>query len=204
MKKLFEILVKPSKWIFIVCAAIIAVAFAITKAKLIGSANGFVPVVSALVVMLVGTLLLLASPVLLLMKKENEAKMVFLLLLVYWLIWYTQRNFEIASTYPADNALSTLAVIFSFLVALCLTAVLVLTVLEFALKKQSLRYFSAFVLFFALAFGFFASLFFFICGIRVGSIWEMTLQNILIVLGYTFAVFFGYIYFFGVPKRAND
>ena len=200
MNKLFDLLLKPAKWIFIICGAVIAIAFAIAKAKLIGSAGSFVPVLSSIIVFVVGTLLLIAAPVLLLLKRENEAKMVFIFMLGYWLIWYTQRNLELGSIYaPLDNVVIKLAGIFSFLVALALVAVLVLTVLELAFKKDYLRYFSILVIMAAVVLGFFAALFFFIAAINNGG-WEGALQNILIVLGYTFTVFFGYLYFFGAPK----
>ena len=205
MKKLFELLSKPAKWIFIVCAALIAVAFAIAKAKLIGPGfnAGFTSGIGALVVMLVGTLLLLAAPVLILLKRENEAKAIFTLLLVYWLIWYSQRNFEYGALASANDVVPMLAGIFSFLVALCLVAVLVLVVLEFALKKAFLRFFAFLVLMAAIVCGVFAGIFLLIAGIKMNE-WEWTLQSILIVLGYTFTIFFGYMYFFGAPQKGNE
>lgn len=199
MKKLFEVLLKPAKWIFIVCSVIIAVAFAIAKAKAIG--GSFVPVLSGIIILVVGTLILLTCPVLLLLKRENEAKMVFIFLLGYWLLWYTQRNFELGSIYaPADNALLKLAGIFSFLVALCLVGTLVLTVLELAFKKTFLRYFGVLVVMGALVLGILAALFFFIGACAKNIEWEPALQNMLIVGGYTFTVFFGYLYLLGAPR----
>lgn len=205
MKKLFEILSKPAKWIFVVCAAVIAVAFAIAKAKLIGPGfnAGFTSGIGALIVMIVGTLLLLAAPVLILLKRDNEAKAIFTLLLVYWLLWYTQRNFELGGYAQANDVLPKLAGIFSFLVALCLVAVLILVILEFALKKSFLRFFAFLVLMAAVVLGLFAAIFFFISGIKDNQM-EASLQNILIVLGYTFTIFFGYMYFFGAPQKGNE
>ena len=205
MKKLFELLSKPAKWIFVVCAFLIAIAFAVAKAKLIGPGfkSGFVPGFGALVIMIIGTLLLVAAPVLILMKRDAEAKAIFTLLLVYWLIWYSQRNFELGGYSESGDIMPKLAGIFSFLVALCLVAVLVLVVLEFALKKNFLRFFAFVVLMAAIVLGLFAAIFFLICGIKENQM-EWSLQSILIVLGYTFAIFFGYMYFFGAPQRGNE
>lgn len=200
MNKLFGILQKPAKWIFIICGAVLGVAFAVTKVQEIGG-SGFVPVLSSILVMVVGTLLLLAAPVLLLLGKEEAAKMVFIFLLGYWLLWYVQRNYEIGSLFSSvNNGMAKVAGIFAFLVALCLTAVLVLTVLEFALKKEGLRRFSMFVMLGAVVCGFLAALFFFIMACGKNLDWKEAFRCILACFGYTFVVFFGYIHFFGAPK----
>ena len=200
MNKLFEILRKPAKWIFIICGAVLGIAFAIVKAKAINGNGGFFPVLSNIIVMVVGTLLLLAAPVLLLLKKEEGAKMVFVFLLGYWLLWYTQRNFDFAAGFKAAEGLRKVAIIFAFIVALLLVAVLVLTVLEFGLNKPALRRFSVLVLFCACVLGLLAALFFFIDTVANKGNFEGMLNNVLVVFGYTFTVFFGYMHFFGAPK----
>jgi len=204
MKKLFEILSKPAKWIFVVCAFLIAIAFAVAKAQLIGPGfnAGFTAGFGALVVMIVGTLLLAVCPVLILLKRDAEAKAIFLLLLVYWLIQYAQRCFDYGALAATRDAIPVLAGIFSFLVALCLVAVLVLVVIEFALKKNFLRFFAFLVLMAAIVLGLFAGIFLFILGIQAKN-WQEALHGVLVVLGYTVTVFFGYMYFFGAPQRGE-
>ena len=205
MKKLFEILSKPAKWIFVVCAFLVAIAFAVAKAQLIGPGfnAGFTSGFGALVVMIVGTLLLVAAPVLILLKRDAEAKAIFLLLLVYWLIQYSQRNFDYAALASSGDAIAVLAGIFSFLVALCLVAVLVLVILEFGLKKNFLRFFAFLVLMAAIVLGLFAAIFLFIIGVKANNVQE-GLHGVLVVLGYTFTIFFGYMYFFGAPQKGNE
>lgn len=200
MNKLFDILRKPSKWIFIICGAIIGVAYAVVHAQSIKGGMGFLPLVSELIIMIVGTLLLLAAPVLLLLKKEEGAKMVFFFLLGFWLLRYIQDGLRLSSYANSNEAMLKVGGVFAFIVGLCLTAVLVLTVLEFGLKKEGLRRFSVLVLFVAIVLGLLASLFFFIaaCGKKID--WNGALSNILTVCGYSFAVFFGYLYFFNAPK----
>ena len=55
MKKLFELLSKPAKWIFVVCAFLVAIAFAVAKAQLVGPGfkAGFTSGFGALVVMII-------------------------------------------------------------------------------------------------------------------------------------------------------
>ena len=204
MKKLFELLSKPAKWIFVVCAFLVAIAFAVAKAQLIGPGfnAGFTVGFGALVVMIVGTLLLVVCPVLVLMKRDAEAKAVFLLLLVYWLIQYAQRCFDYGALATANDAIPVLAGIFSFLVALCLVTVLVLVVIEFALKKNFLRFFAFLVLMAAIVLGLLAGIFLFIIGIKANNFQE-GVHGVLVVLGYTVTVFFGYMYFFGAPQRGE-
>ena len=200
MNKLFAILQKPAKWIFIICGAVLGIAFAVVKAKAINGNGGFFPVLSNILILVVGTLLLLAAPVLLLLKKEEGAKMVFIFLLGYWLLWYTQRCFGLADGFKYSEGIVKVAQIFAFIVALCLVAVLALTVLEFGLNKPALRRFSVLVLFVACVLGLLAALFFFIDCLANKGNFEGMLNNVLVVFGYTFTVFFGYMHFFGAPK----
>ena len=200
MKKLFEILSKPAKWIFIVCAVVIGVAWIVYCVSTFDT-RGFVPVLKSVILLTVGALVLLTCPVLLLLKREAEAKAVFIFILGFWLIKYTQGNFELSANFAnEDNALLKLAGIFAFIVALALVGVLVLTILELGFKKSFLRFFAVLVVMVAIVFGFLSGLFMFISACANKVPWEGAFQNIMIVFGFTVTMFFGYLYLLGAPK----
>ena len=200
MKKLFQILSKPAKWIFIIAAAVIGIFWIIYSIRTFDT-RGFVPVLKSIILLVVGALVLLTCPVLLLLKREAEARAVFLFILGFWLIKYTQGNFELSANYAnEDNALLKLAGIFAFFVALALVAVLVLTILELGFKKNFLRFFAVCAVMAAICFGFLAGLFMFISACTNKVPWDGAVQSILVVFGFTVTMFFGYLYLLGYPK----
>ena len=203
MDKFFQALSKPAKWVLIIGGFFYAVWFAIMQATSIE--GQFMSVVTNIIIMIIGTALLVAVPVLVLLKKDDAAKMVFLFLLGYWVLNTISNWFFYAETFTdARDELNGLAItsgIFSFIVGLGLVAILVLTVLEFVLKKPAFRFISLLVMLGVIGLGFITALLLFIYAATVGGVWPMGLNFFVEYLILPAVIFFGYIYFFGVPAK---
>lgn len=204
MEKFFKALSIPAKWILIIGSLVYAVWFAVENA---GSIDGsFMSVVCRLIVLIVGTTLLVAVPILLLIKKDEMAKIAFLILAGYWLLSTTRSMFSYAETYTSftNEALAVVGGVFAFIAGLCLVGVLALVVLEFALKKPTLRLFSFFVMFGVILFCFLAGLFLFILYAKMNATWTLTASFLVENLLVPALVCFGCLYFLGAPKGKGE
>ena len=201
MNKFFETLAKPAKWILIIGGLIYAAWYAIGRGA---SMNGnFMTVLVNLILLFVGTALLVAVPILVLLKKNEMAKIVFLILVGYWLLTSIQSYYGAADALCARNndAVAIIGGIFFFIAASCLLAVLVLIILEFALKKPGLRFFAFIVILILIFFAFLAGLFAFIEAIRLDLGWYAYVDPWVEYLLLPVVVLFGYLYLSGAPKQ---
>lgn len=203
MNKLFETLVKPSKWILIIGSFVFALWFAIKAATSID--GEFMSVMANIIILFVGTGLLVAVPILLLFKKDEQAKTVFLILVGYWLLSTIQSWLFYSETFASNNApaLAIVAGIFTFIAALGLVGILVLIVLEFALKNKSLRFITIIVLLGVIGAAFIAGILLFIYAIQMNAGWVRIVDFAIDFMFLPILICFGYLYFFGVPKKAK-
>lgn len=205
MKKIFDLLSKPSRMIFIIAAFAYVGLYAIISFA--GFGGGFVSVLGGLIVSVLTIAAVVAIPVLLLLKREEAAKLVFILVAGFWLVSRAQSyTLNYAAWTEFEDGLGVCVGVFGFLAGLALTGVLVLLVLHFILKKEVLK-FSA-VLAFAGAY-----LFIFVTMILTLVYYiKMSVENNYISFGWTnyvslvldlvapVAVCFGYLYFLGAPN----
>ncbi len=201
MNKFFEVLTKPAKWVLIIGGFIYAVWYAIGRgANMDGQ---FMSVLVNLILLVVGTALLAATPVLVILKKNDMAKIVFLILVGYWLLSSIQSYYGFADAFCSSNdGVSITAGVFFFLAASCLLAVLVFIVLEFALKKQGMRFFAFIVMLALIVLAFLAGLFYFIQAVRVEAGWYQYINPWVEYMLLPVVVCFGYLFFSGAPKKA--
>ena len=198
MKKIFEVLVKPSRLILLITSIVYICLYMVSEIGSIG--GGFLGVLGEVIILVLTLAALISIPVLLLLKKEEAAKIVFILVGGYWLITSNQ-SYLFFGNIVANNKNGLLATtgVFGFLVGLALAAVLVLLVLHFILKKEVLKF--AAILTYALAFLFLFVFFilYFIIHIQNQYPWTSYL-DLFARLVAAIAIFFGYLYFLGAPE----
>ena len=201
MNKFFEVLTKPAKWVLIIGGFIYAVWYAVGR----GSAmdGEFMNVIVNLILLIVGTALLVATPILVLLTKNEMAKIAFLILVGYWLLTSIQSYYGYAEVFCSSNdGVSITGGIFFFLAASCLLAVLVLIIVEFALKKPAMRFFAFIVMLALIVLAFLAGLFYFIQAVRFEAGWYRCVEPWIEYMLLPIVVCFGYLYFSGAPKKA--
>lgn len=199
MKKVFDVLLIPAKWILIIGSLVYATWFAVETA---GSINGsFMSVTTHLIVLVVGTAMLFSVPILVLIKKVDLAKIAFLILAGYWLISTTRSMFSYAEVYTQLNdGLAVTGGIFAFLTGLCLVGVIVLIVLEFALKNSLFRLIAFFSMFGVILFGLVTGILIFILYAKNSySDWTYTASFLVENLLVPTIVCFGSLFFLGAP-----
>ena len=203
MEKFLNALSKPAKWIFVIGGFFYATWFAIMTAT--GFGNGFVSVIASLIIMTIGTALLVAAPLLVLLKKDNAAKMVFLFLLGYWVLSTIQSWLGTArGLVEFDNGLAAAAGIFSLIAGLGIVAILVLTILEFILKKPALRFVSFLVFLGVVATAFIAGLLLVIYSGTANVLWPNGINFLVEFMILPIIICFGYLYFMGSPKEKQN
>ena len=203
MKKVFEVLLKPSRLILIIAAFAYAGLYAIVS---FGSFDGgFLAVVGGLIVSTLTLAAVVAIPVLLLLKKEEAAKLVFILVAGYWLVSSAQNYLLNYSWWvEGDKALPILIAVFAFLAGLALTGVLVLLVLHFILKKEVFKFFAVLAFVGAYLFIFVLVVLLLVYYIQIvannGKVGWTSYISLLLMLTAPVAVLFGYLYFLGAPQ----
>lgn len=199
MDKFFKELTKPAKLIYVVGAFIYTLIFAILTAGGIG--GRFMSVMTNLIILVVGTCLLVAAPILILLNKNDAAKVVFLIIFGFWILssiqsYYGWANVRVVN---GNDGLVITQGVFDFIIGLALTAVLVLSALEFMLKKKALRFISFVIMLGVIAFGVVTYIFDLVNCIRLNAGWGSYLDGINTYLLPAPVLFFGYLYFFGAP-----
>lgn len=205
MKKIFDVLLRPSRMILLVASIAYAAIYAVITLGNFG--GGFLPVLARTIIFVLTLAALVSIPVLLLIKKEEAAKLVLVLLSGYWLISSTQ-NYLSYANWAGENAqaLEVVIGIFGFLAGLALAGVVVLLVLKFILKKEVFKL-SA-VLTFAAAYLFIVVLFvlLLIYYIKLNTEYKQPIYDwtnfasLSLMLIAPISVLFGYLYFFGAPQ----
>lgn len=203
MEKFLQTLSKPAKWVFIIGGFFYTAWFTIYTATNIG--GGFISVVASLIIMTIGTALLVASPLLVLLKKDNPARLLFLFLLGYWVLSTIQSWLFYAETFvESNNGLGVAAAIFSFIAGLGIVAILVLTVLEFLLKKPVFRFISFLIFLGVVATGFIAGLLIVIYSGTNNAFWPLGANLLVEYMILPVVICFGYLYFMGSPAQKKE
>ena len=209
MKKIFDLLVKPSRLILIIAAFAYAGLYSIVHFAGIG--GGFLPVVADLLIITLTLIAVVAGPILLLLKKEEAAKLVFLLVAAYWLLssvlGYLSYAYRVVE---GAEALDILIGIFGFLAGLALTGVLVLLILNFILKKEVFKFSAVLAFVGAIAFILIAFILLFVYYIVKDVEWAkndwgtpynwISFVSLFLMLAAPVAILFGYLYFLGAPE----
>jgi len=201
MEKFFEFLTKPARWVLVIGGFFYATWFAIVTAS--GFGDGALSAIADLVILIVGFSLLAGLPILVLFKKDNYAKAIFLFLLGYWAINSIRTWFGYSLFAESRDGLLVSAGVFSFFFALAISTIIVLTVLEYAIKKPFLRNISLFVLLGAIVVGLVAGILFFIIYAKRKDVWPDSFSALIELFVVPAIVCFGYLHFFGAPKQEN-
>ena len=208
MKKIFDVLLKPSRLILIIAAFAYAGLYSIVSFARIG--GGFLPVVADLLIVTLTLIAVVAGPILLLLKREEAAKLVFLLVAAYWLLSNVLNYLSYAyRAAEGEEALSVLIGVFGFLAGLALTGVLTLLILNFILKKEVFKFSAVLAFVGAIAFIFITFVLSFVYYIVKDVEWAkndwgtpynwISFVSLFLMLAAPVAILFGYLYFMGAP-----
>ena len=142
--KVFSILSKPAKLIFIIGAFVYAVWFATMTAMAFD--GQFMNVLTNIITLFIGTSLIALPPIMLLVKKDELAKLFFVFLLGYWILTTPQEYFFLSETFASAGEFYPVFVsIFLLIIGLGLVGILVLVILEMLLGLKLLRLITLFV-----------------------------------------------------------
>ena len=181
INKVFEILSKPAKWIFIIGALVYALWFAIRTAMSID--GQFMNVLTNIIVLFVGTALCALPPVMLLIKKEELAKLFFVFLLGYWVLTAPTQYFNLAEGFAdAREFFPVFISIFLFLTGLGVVAILVLVILEIMLKIKIFRLLSLFIGIIVVALSVVTAILFMIEAGIMGADWSVFVEYALVMM----------------------
>ena len=203
INKVFEILSKPAKWIFIIGALVYAVWFATRTAM---SMDGqFMNVLTNIITLFVGTALIALPPVFLLLKKDELAKLFFVFLLGYWVLNAPSQFFVLAEGFAdAGEFFPVFVSIFLLMVGVGLVAILVLVILEIILKLQLFRLLSLFIGIVVVLLSFTTAILFMIEAGIMGANWAMFVEyGFIMMILLPFVVGCGCIALLGVDKKGE-
>ena len=203
INKVFEILSKPAKWIFIAGGFTYALWFAIMTGMSID--GQFMNVLTNIITLFVGTALICLPPIFLLLKKDELAKLFFVFLLGYWILTTPQEFFFLSETFASAGEFFPVFVsIFLLIIGLGLVGILVLVILEMILNIKFLRFIALIIAFAVIATSLVTAIMFMIlCGINSAP-WNMYIQYALMdMIILPFTVGCGCICLLGVDKKGE-
>ena len=203
INKVFEILSKPAKWIFIIGALVYALWFAIRTAMSID--GQFMNVLTNIITLFVGTALCCLPPVFILIKKEELAKLFFVFLLGYWVLTAPSQYFFLAETFAdAREFFPVFVSIFLLLTGVGVVGILVLSILEIILRIKFLRLLSLFIGIIVVALSFTTAILFMIEAGIMGADWSIFVEyGLITMILLPFVVGCGCIALLGVDKKAE-
>lgn len=203
INKVFEILSKPAKWIFIIGGFVYAVWFAMRTAMSID--GQFMNVLTNIITLFVGTALCCLPPLFLLLKKDGLAKLFFVFLLGYWVLTAPQQYFFLAETFAdAGQFFPVFVSIFLFTVGLALIGVLVLVILQIILKLKVLRLITLGIGILVVLLSFTTAILFMIEAGIMGAAWAMYIEyGFIMMILLPFVVGCGCICLLGVDKKGE-
>jgi hypothetical protein len=203
INKVFEILSKPAKWIFVGGAFAYALWFAIRTAMSID--GQFMNVLTNIITLFVGTALCCLPPVFILIKKEELAKLFFVFLLGYWVLTAPSQYFFLAETFAdAREFFPVFVSIFLLLTGVGVVGILVLSILEIILKIKFLRLLSLFIGIIVVALSYTTAILFMIEAGIMGADWSIFVEyGLITMILLPFVVGCGCIALLGVNKKAE-
>ena len=203
INKVFEILSKPAKWIFIIGAFVYAAWFATRTAMSID--GQFMNVLTNIITLFVGTALCCLPPLFLLLKKDELAKLFFVLLLGYWILTAPSQYFFLAETFAdSDKFFPIFVSIFLLTTGVGLVAILVLVILEIILKIKFMRLLSLFIGIVVILLSFTTAILFMIEAGIMGADWSIYVEyGLITMILLPFVVGCGCVALLGVDKKAE-
>ena len=203
INKVFEILSKPAKWIFVGGAFAYALWFAIRTAMSID--GQFMNVLTNIITLFVGTALCCLPPVFILIKKEELAKLFFVFLLGYWVLTAPSQYFFLAETFAdAREFFPVFVSIFLLLTGVGVVGILVLSILEIILRIKFLRLLSLFIGIIVVALSFTTAILFMIEAGIMGADWSIFVEyGLITMILLPFVVGCGCIALLDVDKKAE-
>ena len=201
--KVFNILSKPAKLIFIIGALVYAVWFAVMTAMSID--GDFMNALTNIVTLFIGVALIALPPVMLLIKKEELAKLFFVFLLGYWVLTAPSEYFFLADTFASAGEFFPVFVsIFLLIIGLGLVGILVLVILEIILGLKALRLITLFVSIIEVALCFTTAILFMIEAGIMGAGWVFFVQYALMdMMVLPLVVGCGCLCLLGVDKKGE-
>lgn len=201
MNKIFALLAKPARLVFIIGGFVYALWFAVMTAMSID--GEFMNVLTNIIELFVGVALICLPPVMLLLKKEELAKLFFVFLLGYWVLTAPTEYFFLAETCASAKEFYPVFVsIFLLAIGLALVGILVLIILEMLLGLKFLRpIVNLIALIFVAACFLTAILFMILAGVN-NAPWNFYVQYALMdMIVVPVIVGFGCLYFFGAGEK---
>lgn len=201
--KVFSVLSKPAKLIFIIGAFVYAAWFlAMTAMSIDGQ---FMNVLTNIITLIIGTGLICIPPVMLLLKKDQLAKLFFVFLRGYWILTTPQEYFFLSETFASAGEFFPVFVsIFLLIIGLGLVAILVLVILEMLLGLKFLRIITLFVAIIEILACFTTAILFMIEAGIMGADWSFFVRYALIdMMILPFTVGCGCIALLGVDKKSE-
>ena len=202
--KVFEILSKPVKWIFVGGAFAYALWFAIRTAMSID--GQFMNVLTNIITLFVGTALCALPPLFILIKKEELAKLFFVFLLGYWVLTAPSQYFFLAETFAdAGEFFPVFVSIFLLLTGIGLVGILVLVILEIILRLKIFRLLSLFIGIIVVVLSFTTAILFMIEAGIMGAGWPMFVEyGFVWMILLPVVVGCGCIYLLGVNEKKGE
>ena len=203
INKVFEILSKPAKWIFIIGAFVYGAWFATRTAM---SMDGqFMNVLTNIITLFVGTALICLPPVFLLLKKDELAKLFFVFLLGYWVLTAPSQFFVLAEAFAdAREFFPVFVSIYLLTVGVGLVGILVLVILEIILKLQIFRLLSLFIGIIVVLLSFTTAILFMIEAGIMGADWSVFVEyGLFMMMLLPIVVGCGCVALLGVDKKAK-
>ncbi len=203
INKVFEILSKPAKLIFIIGGLTYALWFAIRTAMSID--GQFMNVLTNIITLFVGTALIALPPVFILIKKEELAKLFFVFLLGYWVLTAPSQYFILAEGFAdAGEFFPVFVSIFLLATGVGVVGILVLVILEIILRIKFLRLLSLFIGIIVVALSFTTAILFMIEAGIMGADWSIFVEyGLITMILLPFVVGCGCIALLGVDKKAE-
>lgn len=202
--KVFNILSKPAKWIFVIGGFVYAVWFAVMTAMSID--GDFMNALTNIVTLFIGVALIALPPVMLLIKKEELARLFFVFLLGYWVLTAPSEYFFLADTFASAGEFFPVFVsIFLLIIGLGLVGILVLVILEIILGLKALRLITLFVSIIEVALCFTTAILFMIEAGIMGAGWVFFVQYALMdMMVLPLVVGCGCTYLLGVNEKKGE
>ena len=199
MNKVLKALEKASRLGLLICAITYVGLYIVAR---MGSIGGEILPVLSRITLVVMTIIAVGSiALLLLLKKEEAAKIVFTIVAGYWLISNSASYLTAAEgAVDGNDGLFIVTSVVGFVVGLSLTAVLVLLVLHFIMKKEILRLSALFTMAGAITVIFVLFVLNIVKFAKYSDFYDWTsyvyaINSLVAPVG----VCFGYLYFFGTP-----
>lgn len=201
ISKVFGILAKPAKWIFIGGAFAYALWFAIMTGMSIDGQP--MNVLTNIITLFVGTALICLPPVFALIGKNELAKLFFVFLLGYWVLTAPREYFFLAEGLAdAREFYPVFVSIFFFFIGLAIIGLLILVILSMIIKLKILHVIANFMGIAVVAVCFLTAILFIIEAAIQGAPWTVYIEyGVMDLMVLPITIGCGCLYFFDLQKE---